>query len=213
MCGGGGGGGNSAAVDEQRRQAEEARQREEKRKADILAGTARIDENFNRFDDNFYGQRRQAYLDYATPQLDQQLAEARKQLTFALGGAGQLRSSAATDRLGRLMQDYELQRAGLVSEADNQAQQLRTQVANSRNTLIDQLNASADPDAAYNNSLARASLIQSTPNSFSPLGQLIGNAAAGVGQYIQGGQDKRLIETLAVRPNSAFSGDRSRVVN
>lgn len=213
MCGGGGGGGNSAAVDEQRRQAEEARQREEKRKADILAGTQRIDQNFGRFDDNFYGQRRQAYLDYAIPQLDQQLAEARKQLTFALGNAGQLRSSAATERLGKLTQDYELQRAGLVSQADDQAQQLRTNVANSRNTLIDQLNAAADPDAAYNNSLARATLIQNQPNTFSPLGQLLGNAAQGVGQYVQGGQDKKLLDALAVRPNSALGGSRDRVVN
>jgi hypothetical protein len=212
MCKGGGGG-NSAAVDEQRRQAEEARQREEKRKADILAGTERIDQNFGRFDDNFYGQRRQAYLDYAIPQLDQQLAEARKQLTFALGNAGQLRSSAATERLGRLTQDYELQRSGLVSEADNQAQQLRTSVANSRNTLIDQLNAAADPDAAYNNSLARATLIQNTPNSFSPLGQLLGNAAQGVGQYLQGTQDKRLADALGARSNSALGGGRDRVVN
>jgi hypothetical protein len=212
MCGGGGGG-NSAAVDEQRRQAEEARQREEARKANILAGTQRIDQNFSRFDDNFYGQRRQAFLDYSLPQLDQQLAEARKQLTFALGGAGQLRSSTATDRLGQLQRDYELQRAGLVSQADDQAQQLRTSVANSRNTLVDQLGASADPDAAYNNSLARATLIQSTPNNFSPLGQLLGNAAAGVGQYLQGSNDKKLLDAMAVRPNSALSGSRDRVVN
>lgn len=212
MCGGGGGG-NSAAVDEQRRQADEARQREERRRQDIQLGTQRIDQNFGRFDDNFYNQRRDAYLAYAMPQLDQQLADARRQLTFALGNAGTLQSSTATDRLGRLAQQYEIQRAGLTSQADQLAGDLRTQVANRRNTLVDQLNASADPDAAFNSSVAAANLIQNTPNNFSPLGQLIGNVAGGVGQYLQGSQDRKMLDALAVRPNSALGGSRDRVVN
>jgi hypothetical protein len=211
MCGGGGRG-NSAAVDEQRRQADEARAREEKRRADVQAGTANIDQNFAAFDDNFYNRRRDAYLAYAMPQLDQQLADARRNLTFALGNAGQLRSSAATDRLGRLAQDYEIQRGGLVSQADALANDLRAQVTNRRNTLVDQLNASADPDAAFNNSLAAARTFAVEPNSYSPLGQLIGNAAQGVGQYLQGRNDKEMLDALSVRPNSALSGSRARVV-
>jgi len=67
MCGGGGGDGGAA--DEARRQRAEAEQRERERQARISAGNAAINDTFSKFDDNFYSGRRNAYIDFATPQL------------------------------------------------------------------------------------------------------------------------------------------------
>ena len=56
-------GSNKAA----KRQAEEARRQEEERQARIKQGAAIIDQAFSGYDDDFYKDRYQAYVDFANP--------------------------------------------------------------------------------------------------------------------------------------------------
>ncbi|GLO68644.1 hypothetical protein MACH17_01610 [Phaeobacter inhibens] len=69
------GGGDSSA---QYRQDEQARQ------AAIRDGTAKIDETFAQFDDDFYTKQREAFLDFARPQLEDQRADASRELVYSL---------------------------------------------------------------------------------------------------------------------------------
>src|SRR3546814_1150118 len=81
-----GGGGNSDA-------AEAARRDEEARQARIRAGMGQIDQTFSQFNDDYFDTRSKAYLDYATPQLEDQFAKAKEQLIFALSRGGNLNRS------------------------------------------------------------------------------------------------------------------------
>src|SRR3546814_9115062 len=100
-----GGGGNSDA-------AEAARRDEEARQARIRAGMGQIDQTFSQFNDDYFDTRSKAYLDYATPQLEDQFAKATEQLIFALSRGGNLNSSVAGERLADLTQQNERSRVG-----------------------------------------------------------------------------------------------------
>ena len=107
------------------------------------------------FDQNFYDQRKQAYIDNYTPQLAQQFADARNQLSFALARAGLLRSSVAADKVARLNAENTVQTDTIANKAESSASDLRNQVEDERSNLITQLNASADPAGTANLALAR----------------------------------------------------------
>jgi hypothetical protein len=96
MCfaGGGDSGASAARADQQAQQARS------------LAARGDVDKTFSQFDDNFYNQRAQAYRDYQTPQLNDQYADAQKQLVYALSRKGNLNSSVAGEQFGGLGKQY-----------------------------------------------------------------------------------------------------------
>lgn len=158
--GGGGGNGSSAARDA-----------EQQRQARIQSGVSQIDGIFNQFDDNFYNKRRQAYLDFATPQLNDQYADARKQLTYALDRSGTTDSTARTTKEAELAKMYDTNRRTVDDNALNYENTARTNVAGAKSDLIGQLSASGDNASAVNSATARAASL-STPDAYSPLSQL-----------------------------------------
>jgi len=210
MCGGAPEVDNSAA-EQARREAAEARAREEKRKADIQLGQTRINETFSQFDDPYYDARRTAYLDYANPQLNDQHEEARKNLTFNLARGGNLRSQAGIDQLAKLSQAFQFQQANTLSEADRQRQLLRDDVENERQQLFNQLDASADPDAASNAALTRSQFISGQVPAFSPLGDLFSNVAMTGGSQYLAGQRNADLDRIAqeyIVPTPSLPGKR-----
>lgn len=153
------------------------------REANISTGMQNIDGAFSQFDDPYYQSQAQAYSDYYQPQVQKQYGDARQQLILNLGHQGTINSSEAARQLSNLDLQYNQQQASQASAAQNFAAQARNQVENSRNQLVQELNASADPAAAAQ---AATSLTASlaTPPAFSPLGNLFATAAPGAANAI-----------------------------
>ncbi|MBI2240290.1 MAG: hypothetical protein HYU59_05740 [Magnetospirillum gryphiswaldense] len=165
MMGGGGGKGGSGAADA-------ARAEEQARQARIREGTQKVNELFDgQFTDDFYGQRRQGYLDYATPQLEDQYQQALKELTYSLDRAGTSDSSIRAARMGELQKLYDTNTRYVSDTGLNHENDARNNVEQARSNLISQLNATADVSGAVNSANSRAAAL-SAQQGYSPLGQL-----------------------------------------
>lgn len=172
-------GGNKAAKAAQR-EAELARQQEEARQAEIRQGREGINNTFAQFDDGFFGRNRQAFMDYAQPQLDEQFGDASKELTFDLARTGLLNSSVRGDKTSKLQRLYDQNNQQLTNEALSREQQQRNAIESSRSDLISLLQTTGDAQGATNQALSRASVL-SAPQPFSPLGQMFQDFTAGLG--------------------------------
>lgn len=162
-------------------------------------------QNYTGFGDDFFNNRRQAYLDYYQPQLQDQYGNARDQLTFDLARAGLLRSTVAGDQLADLENQFGLQQAAIQSRADDAVTQLRNSINAQRSAAISQLNATADPDVAANTALSSVQAIQGSQPTFDPLGELFKNAAIGAANYRQGVQNFE-----ASQPLSPYNPQKNR---
>lgn len=171
-----------------REEAAAARLKEEQRQAAIKTGTTSINNQFAGFGDNFYNSRRNAILDYYQPQLDDQMEKAREALTYAFARAGTLNSTMAADRTADLTKQYDLQKAGLVANAEGDAANLRNSVANQKSSLLSQLNATADATQVANDALAATQQIYAQRPNYSPLGDIFGGIATGIGNMIGANQ-------------------------
>lgn len=210
MCFKTGGGGSAAAAAaneeanriaaenaaEAKRQADEARATEEARQGRVRQGMDAIDREFAGFDDNFYNGRRQAYLNFANPQLDEQEAAARRELSYALDRAGLTSSSAAGEKMRDLELSIGRQRQAVAGTADDLVTQARGDVGNARTQLVSTLNASADPAAATTLASSRRSELAAMP-SFSPIGQLFASVAQGIGGAASGFNNQNAYNTAA----------------
>lgn len=128
------------------------------------------------FDDNFYNQRRDAYVGYALPQLASQYNQTQRDATFNLANKGLLQSDAGTQLRNSLEKERQLQTQGVADTAQGQVNDLRTNVENQRGALVNQLNASGDPVNATQSALSTAANFQS-PSAYQPLGNLFTNWA------------------------------------
>lgn len=121
--------------------------------------------------DNFFSDRKQAYLDYATPQLEQQYGDAQKEMTYALARNGTLNSSVRGDKTSELQRLFDTNQRKVADDALSIENQSRTAVEDARSNLITTLNATGDAQGAANAALARSSAL-AQPTAYSPLAQL-----------------------------------------
>ena len=162
-------------------EAAQARADEEARQARIRAGTTNINNTFDsQFTDDYYKQRRDAYTNYATPQLEDQYADAQKQLTYALARGGLLDSSIRGSKLGELQQQYALQNQDIADKALASETDARNAVEDSRANLISTLNATGDAEQAASTAISRASAL-SQPAAYSPLTSLFADFTDALG--------------------------------
>lgn len=159
------------------------------------------------FDDAFYNSRKQAYMDYATPQLEDQYKDQQESLTFALARNGVLNSSVAANKVGKLSQQYSLRRGEVADQAVDLERQTKAEIERARGDLIAGLNATADPGEAGRAALAASSRLTMAP-SFSPLGELFSNTTAGLVEN----QDRQRYNTGGSSPSLFGRGNSSRVV-
>lgn len=167
----GGGGDKSAQI-----AAEQQRQREATRRANITEGTAAIDKALAPFNDDYFTGRQTAYVANATPTLDQQFADAQKQLVYALSRGGLLQSSEAANRQRQLNEERARYERDIQNAAASFANQGRTDVENTRSNLLSQLNATEDPSAAATAAANKAALLNAPP-TFDALGNFVFNTA------------------------------------
>lgn len=139
------------------------------------------------FTPEFFNNRRQAYLDYANPQLEDQYGKANKELTFSLARSGLLDSSVRGQKLGDLQKLYDTQKQAVADKALSSETDARNSVEDARSNLISTLNATGDAQGAANSALARSTAL-SAPAAYSPLGQLFTDFTNGLG--IQAAQER-----------------------
>lgn len=139
------------------------------------------------FDDAFYNARQQSYLDYANPQLQDQYANAQKQLTFALARQGNLDSSARGEKTAELQKLYDINAQKIADDALGYKTSAKTGVEDARANLITTLNATGDANAAAQQAIARSSTL-SQPAAFSPLSQVFADFTNALG--VQAAQER-----------------------
>lgn len=170
MCIGGGKTDNGAA---------QARQQEQQRRARISAGMTNIDNAFSGFDDGFYGAREKAYVDYATPKLDNDYQEALRQMAYALERRGLTGSTAAGNEQKRLEGKFNDYRTDILSAGKSYADRARSDIEGSRSNLVNQLNMTEDP-AAAGASAARIAANATQPPAFDPVGTFVFEMSEGM---------------------------------
>jgi hypothetical protein len=139
------------------------------------------------FTEDFFNQRRQSFIDYAKPQVDQQYGDAQKELTFALARGGLLDSSVRGQKSGELQRMFDLESQNVADQALAYETQARTGVEDARQNLIATLNATGDTQGAINSALARSTALSQSP-AYSPLGQLFSDFTANLG--VSAAQDR-----------------------
>jgi hypothetical protein len=192
-------------------EAKRAREDEQRRQERIRGGTTAINSIFDggtyrpitnasgrvaygdevtkpgQFTDDFFNQRRQSFLDYAQPQVDEQYGDARKELTFALARGGLLDSSVRGQKSGELQKMFDLNSQNVADQALSYETQARTGVEDARQNLIATLSATGDAQGAVNSALSRSAALSQSP-AYSPLGQLFSDFTANLG--VSAAQDR-----------------------
>lgn len=205
MCFGGGGGGDGGAA--------QARADEMARQARIKTGVGNINQKFEKFDDGFFKGRGQAYTNFATPQVNDQYKQVSDQLAFSLARTGLDQSSEKARQGGVLMRDNALARQTLAEGATTEATKARQAVEDQRNSLISQVNMTADPEMAAQNALRSAGIMEQQ-QAFNPVANLFANttgmlgAAQNAGYYSGGPGLKPFKDFVGIG-----SSTKNRVVN
>ena len=203
MCFGDGGAG--AMRDEASRQ----RAEEEARQGRIRSGRKKIDDTFSSFDDAFYDKRKQSYLDYANPQLDDQYKKAVSELTLALARNSLSNSSVAARKKAELQKQQGIQARAVADKAREYEAGTRSAVDMAKSDLQTQNMSLADPSLIGQTAANRAISLTELP-AYSPLGALFANATEGLAT--QAALERR---QMARYPTGLFGQERnsSKVVN
>lgn len=142
-----------------------------RRAAALTEGNAAIDAQFAAYDDEFFDKRKQAFTDYAAPQVKSQYDDAYKQLVYALSRTGGGRTSAGPEAFANLQKQKDVRSREVVDSARAAANQSRSDVAAQRSDLIAMLNQTYDPAATMQSAQSRTAILNSAP-TFSPIGDL-----------------------------------------
>lgn len=148
---------------------------------DRLFSNLREEQIDGQFDEDFYNERQQNYLDYATPQLNDQYEDAARQLTFALDRSGMLQSSVRAKKEADLRKKYNVNRQQVADQGLNFKTQAKNSVEDARANLIATLNATGDTEGAVKMAMTRAQAL-SAPDNYSPLGQMFSSFTGALGQ-------------------------------
>lgn len=167
-------------IAEAQAEADRLREAEERRQQNIALGQQEIAGAFGQFNDDFFNQRSQSYLDFAMPQLDRQYQDQMRQLTAALARTGNLNSSVRGDLMGQLQREYDTGKLSIADQARGFADQARTGVSAAQARLMESNAQLADPGMIRNSAMAEAQGLMANPQ-FANLGQLLSNLSANVG--------------------------------
>jgi hypothetical protein len=166
--------------------AAQARADEQARQDRIKQGVSSVNNTFDKFDNNFYNQRGQAYQNYATPQLNNQYKQMSNNLAYSLARNGNTNSSEQARQGGILQSDNAFAHQQIADQSIAEQQKARQQVEENRNSLINQLQATSNPSLAASGAERQAASLAMQP-AFSPLGNLFANTTSVLGNAAQAG--------------------------
>jgi hypothetical protein len=189
-----------------------ARAAEEARAARIRAGQADINKTFGSFNDSFFGNYENDYLDYYTPQIDGQFGDANEDLAYSLARSGLLKSSVAGEKSGDLSKAYSDARSQTLARAKSAVTALRGRVANEKSSALNLLNATGDADRAASEALSRSQLLFKEQPEYNPLGDLFGGFASGIGNLNAGKQARNTYDSYFGAPSATDPTGSTRIV-
>jgi hypothetical protein len=174
---------NNQMVQFEMQQAQQATDKENLRQARLNQGKTAIDNLFGptNFGDDFYNKYNKAELDYTTPQLADQYAQAKQGMTYDLARAGTLRSTAAGYAQGLLEKQNAVNEAGVTAKADTDTAALRQSIASQQQQAYNQLYATEDPTVAANTAATSVGNAQLTQPNLTPLTDAFKPVAIGLG--------------------------------
>lgn len=137
----------------------------------------------------FYDKFRKANLDFYLPEVNRQYEKGRDELTFGHARAGTLYSSMKNQNLADLLYQNDLQKAQVRSKADTATADLKKSVLAQKQSVINQLYATENPEISNNMALNSVSQLKSSTPEFSPLGDMFKLAAIGGGNFLSAYND------------------------
>jgi hypothetical protein len=218
---GGGGSGGGSQVDYYNRQAQEASQRaldqqradEAARQGRITQGIGAINRQFSQFNNDYFANKANEYRNFYQPQVDRQYTDTRQNSLYQLARQGMTDSTAAGKVFGDLAKDKANQDISVGSNANSYVQQARSQIEGQRNSLVNQLTATADPSLAASAAVNAAGALQKIQpaGGYSPLAGLFntftGAAGNALQNYMYGNTSGGLLGQL-YKPSSSSSSQR-----
>jgi hypothetical protein len=138
------------------------------------------------FDDAFYNNYKQKVLDYYQPDEQRQYDAAQRDLRYHLADAGMLQSSVAADKQGELAYNDALQKANIVSNANAQEGNLKSQIQANKQSLINQLYSTEDPTLTANLAQSSANATRLQDPTLTPAAALFTPALSTVGSAVGG---------------------------
>ena len=155
----------------------------------------------------FYDARRQSYIDYATPQLEDQFKDASRDLLLALTRSGLQNSSARARRFGDLQKQYDTNARTIANKALDFENRARSSVESAKSDLYSQNQNLADPAMVAQNAMNRATTLTQMP-SYNPLLALFEGVTAGIATQA----DLRTAWPKSIRHRLFSTGKASKVV-
>ena len=185
---------NNAAIATADSEAERIRLEEEQRQARIVGGRDAINSAFSSYNDDFYADRAQGYVDFAQPDLDKQFENAGKQLAASLARRGVSNSSEAISRKNDNLDLYNKAKTSIIDKGREHSSATRNALEGVKGELLTQNQALADPTLMANTAANRI-LAATTLPAYSPIGQIFASAsdavATGVGLNNRGMLNER----------------------
>mgnify|MGYP003133759403 CR=1 FL=1 len=156
-----------------RRKAEEARQQR------VRDSRGAVDTVFGTYDDDFYDKRRQSYLDYANPQVQQDYEDAMGELMGALASSGRTKSSLAAKRKAKGQELMDRAQADVNMKAEGHVGDLKSALAQTKQNMYDQASTLADVDATTNLAIGQFQAA-SKPPVYNPITDMFADLTAGL---------------------------------
>src|SRR5262252_3812492 len=133
-------------ADKQQAQADAQAQRQteyDTGRTNLLAeGSKAVNDAFSRFTDPYFQQYATDYMSKVKDQVQQQRTQANKQLAFGMARQGLIDSQATANQQGLLEETQGRTLADATAQAQQQTEQLRSNVANAKANLLGQVQAS-----------------------------------------------------------------------
>jgi hypothetical protein len=169
----GGKGGNNTGPGSPAAIAQEARQDEEERKAEIRDTRAEVDRHFTGFDEPYFRNISDSYLQLNAPLLAEQAAKARHDLPYKFARTD---NSDYQRVLAELAADQAREETNLKDKALDVANQQRANVEKNRADLVQLANSGTDAGSIATQSANRAASL-AKPETFSPIADLFSKYA------------------------------------
>ena len=193
-----------------RRQAEEARRQEEERQRRIAQGASIIDQAFAGYDDGFFNDRYQSYVDFANPQREDNIEAGSKLLAAALARQGITESSVASEKKQELAEADAAMGREIAANALRYENMARANIYDAKQRLLEQNAALADPGVANRLSATAAANAAALPTFDN-----ITNAAANIAQGLasQADLERRGMSRFNVFGYEPYTLGSSRMVS
>lgn len=149
-------------------------QQQRQNQAALNQSLAGIDKAFMGFNEPFYNNVRNSYLQYQLPALQNQYQQAKDAMTYGLASRGLGQSSAAERAAAGLSSQQSAARSSLAGSATDAENAMRQQIAQEKAQLYGQAQNAQFPGQMVQQALTTAATTQA-PSTFAPLGQMFGN--------------------------------------